>query len=100
MRNYSTTGFLTDSRKTICFTISLDKPIVAEEIFFSDMYLQVRSIDGDLLIDEDVISGDCSVITQIKKPGVFVTITRSEGFNAIDNIPLSVYVQEANGVFV
>ena len=99
MRDFSTVGFLSNSRKTISFTIPLNKNALAEEIYFNKMDIQVRHIQGGFLIDEDVIQGDYTVITQLRPLGIFVTITREDSFEAINDIPLSIYIKEAEGVF-
>ena len=65
MRDYATTGFLSNSRRTISFTIPLDKPASAQDIYFTSMDIQVRHINGGFLINEDVISGDYTVMSRI-----------------------------------
>ena len=99
MRNVSTVGFLTNGRRTIAFTIPLDKPVVADEIYFSTMHLQVRHINGGMLINEDVMQSNYSVLTEVQSFGIFVTITNTEQFDGIDEIPVSVYISEASGMF-
>ena len=99
MRDFSTIGFLTNARRTISFTIPFDKPITAQEIYFTSMNIQVRHINGGLLINGDVIQGDYSIRAEIKSLGVFVSITRSEPFDTLNDIPLSVYVVEAEWEF-
>ena len=99
MRDFATTGFLTNSRKTIQFTIPLDKPSVAHEIYFSKLNIQVRHINGGFLINENVIEGDFTVTSKVEGMGILVNITRSTQFDAINDIPLSVYIVEAEGEF-
>ena len=99
MRDFATTGFLTNSRKTIQFTIPLDKPSVAHEIYFSKLNIQVRHINGGFLINENVIEGDFTVTSKVEGMGILVSITRSTQFDAINDIPLSVYIVEAEGEF-
>lgn len=100
MRNYATTGFLTNSRRTIQFTISLDKPVINAEIEFSKLDIQVRQYNGDMLIDGDVIDSDYTVIAETKPLGIFITITQPEVFGGVNDMPVSVYIVEANGVFI
>ena len=99
MKDFATTGFLTNSRKTIQFTIPLDKPSVAHEIYFSKLNIQVRHINGGFLINENVIEGDFTVTSKVEGMGILVNITRSTQFDAINDIPLSVYIVEAEGEF-
>ena len=99
MTDFSTTGFLSKSCKTINFTIPLNKNVLAKEIYFEKMDLEVRHIKGGFLINEDVIQGDYTVVTRIKSLGILVSISRSEPFDSINNIPLSIYIKEAKGVF-
>ena len=99
MKDFATTGFLTNSRKTIQFTIPLDKPSVAHEIYFSKLNIQVRHINGGFLINENVIEGDFTVTSKVEGMGILVNITRSTHFDAINDIPLSVYIVEAEGEF-
>ena len=100
MRDFSTVGFLTNASKTIAFTIPLDKPVVCEEIYFDSMNIQIRHIGGGFLINEDVMQSNYSVITELRSMGIFVTITSEEAFNCISDVPLSIYISEAQGVFV
>ena len=100
MTDFSTTGFLANSRRTISFTIPLNKNALAEEIYFNKMDIQVRHINGGFLINEDVMTGDYSVLTQLRPMGIFVSISKSEPFDCLNDVPLSIYIKEATGVFV
>lgn len=111
MTNYSTTGFLTDSGRTIKFTIALDMPVVNAEIAFSSLLIQVRrdepNITGtsnvktiEFLINEDVmLNYNLSVITQVRQIGIEVTITKPTMFTEATDIQLSVYIVQAQGEF-
>ena len=99
MRDFATTGFLSNAKRSITFSIPLDKPAIADEVYFSSMNVQVRHINGGFLINEDVMLGDYTVVSNLKGMSIEVVITRAEPFDTLNDIPLSVYVVEANGQF-
>lgn len=101
MKNYATTGFLSTYGRTITFTISLDKPVINAFVSFSKMDVEIRKHDStELIVDEDIMINDnYTVITQVKSLGIEVTLTQASMFTEADNIPLSVYIKEANAEF-
>lgn len=99
MKNFSTTGFLSNSCKTISFTIPLNKNAIADDIYFQKMDIEVRHIGGGFLLNEDVMQSDLTVVTKLESLGVFVSITKNTPFVSTNEIPLSVYIKEAIGVF-
>lgn len=99
MRNVITNGFLTDSSKTISFTIPVNKPIIAQEIDFSLLNVQIRTVEGEILFSDDVMESDYSVLSEIVDNGISVNIISEIPFDAVNNMPLSVYIVEAQGRF-
>ena len=90
-------GILSSSSKLIVFDVSFNKPIEAENVSISALYLSVRKATGGNIINAvDVIADQSLTVTYVingSSNTVHVAITSTTAYSETNNTPLVVEVR-------